>query len=145
MYEHILIATDGSELGDRAVSAGLSLARCVSARVTVLMVTEPPTNLVPEDLVGETSENEHDAKHYPAAAAVLAEARERAQGMGLQCTTLHVLYKFPAETITEVAQARACDLIVMASHGRRGVARLLLGGETVRVLTYASVPVLVCR
>lgn len=109
------------------------------------MVTEPPTNLVPEAMVGATFENEHDAKHYPAAAAALSDARERAQGMKLQCTTLHVLYKFPAETIIEIARARTCDLIVMASHGRRGMARWLLGGETVRVLVQTSVRVLVCR
>lgn len=145
MYKHLLIATDGSELADRAVAAGLSLARCLNARVTVLMVTEPPTNLVPEAMVGATSENEHDAMHYPAAAAALSDARERAHSIGMQCITLHVVYKFPAETIIEVAQARACDLIVMASHGRRGMARLLLGGETARVLTHASVPVLVYR
>lgn len=145
MYKHILIATDGSELAAKALLAGLTLARTLSAQVTVLMVTEPPTNLVPEAIVGATSENEHDAERYPTAASTLSSARQEAQAMGIGCKTLHVLYKFPAETIIEVAQARACDLIVMASHGRRGIARLLLGGETVRVLTHATVPVLVCR
>ena len=63
--------------------------------------------------------------------------REQAEIGAIPCTTLHVAY--------EVATARGCDLIVVASHGRRGVARLLLGGETVRVLTHSTVPVLVCR
>ena len=145
MYKHILIGTDGSELAAKALSAGLALARALSAQVTVLMVTESPTNLVPEGVVGATSENEHDTERYPAAASTLSLAQQEAQAVGLECTTLHVLYKFPAETIVEIAHARACDLIVMASHGRRGIARLLLGGETVRVLTHATVPVLVCR
>lgn len=120
MYKHILIAVDGSDLANKAVRAGLSLAQSLRSDVTALLVTEPPTNLVAETMVGATCENEHDAKHHPRAAATLAAVRVCAQEIGLQCTTLDVLYRFPAETIVEVAQTRGCDLIVMASHGRRG-------------------------
>jgi nucleotide-binding universal stress UspA family protein len=145
MYKHILIATDGSPLAQKAVATGVALAHALGACITVLMVTEPPTNLVPETMIGATSENEHDTEHYADVAAALGAARDLTAAMGLPCTTVHVLYKFPAETILEVAQARGCDLIVMASHGRRGFARLILGGETLRVLAQTRLPVLVCR
>ena len=143
MYKHILIATDGSALAQKAVSTGVALAQSLGAHVTALTVTKPPTNLVPEALVGVTSENDHDADHYPDVAEVLGAVREQAETGAIPCTTLHVAYKYPAEAILEVATARGCDLIVMASHGRRGVARLLLGGEADRVLTHSTVPVLV--
>jgi len=145
MYKHILIGTDGSSLAQKAVATGVAVAHALGASITVLMVTEPPTHLVPEAMIGTTSENEHDIEHYPDVAAALGTARDQAAVMGLSCTTVHVLYKFPAETILEVAQARGCDLIVVASHGRRGLARLILGGEALRVLTQTRLPVLVCR
>jgi nucleotide-binding universal stress UspA family protein len=145
MYKHILIATDGSSLAQNAVATGVALAHALGACITVLMVTEPPTNLVPGTMIGATSEDEHDSQLYPDVAAALGAARDQAVARGLACTTVHVLYKFPAETVLEVAQARGCDLIVMASHGRRGFARLVLGGEALRVLTQTRLPVLVCR
>ena len=145
MYKHILIATDGSQLAHKAVATGIALAQALSARVTALTVTEPPTNIVPENVIGATSENEHDAEQYPAVTKALDAVRDQAEGVGVPCTTLHVQYQYPAETIVEIADACGCDLIVMASHGRRRLARLLLGGEAVRVLTHAAVPVLICR
>lgn len=110
----------------------------------MLTVTEPSTNLVPEALIGLTSENDHDADRSCRSGdlgTVQREARTRA----IPCTTPHVAYRYPVEAILEVAAARACDLIVIASHGRRGVARLLLGGEALRVLTHSSVPVLIVQ
>jgi nucleotide-binding universal stress UspA family protein len=145
VYEHILIATDGSHVAHKAVATGIALAQSLGARVTALAVTEPPTNLVPESIIGATYENEHDAKQYPAVTEALGTVRDQAEAASVPCTTVHVCYQYPAETIVEIAEARGCDLIVMASHGRRGLARLLLGGEAVRVLTHAAVPVLVCR
>src|SRR5689334_16329965 len=113
MYQHILIGTDGSSLTQRAVATGVALAHALGASITVLMVSEPPTHLVPEAMIGATSEDEHDTEWYPDVAAALGTARDQAAAVGLSCTTVHVLHKFPAETILEVAQARGCDLIVM--------------------------------
>jgi nucleotide-binding universal stress UspA family protein len=79
------------------------------------------------------------------ASRILATVAETAGKLGIACATLHVADRYPAEGIIELAKARNCDLIVMASHGRRGLAKLLLGSQATRVLTYSTVPVLICK
>ena len=143
MYKHILIATDGSELATKAVATGLELAKTLAAKVTFVAVTEPRTHLAPVFLPLVLTEDDEALKR--AAEAVLAHASADAAKVNIVCTTVHVPNAFPAESIVEEAKARDCDLIVMASHGRRGLARLVLGGETLRVLTHSAIPVLVCR
>jgi nucleotide-binding universal stress UspA family protein len=144
MFTHILIATDGSELAGRAVSTGLDLAKSLKAKVTFIAVTEPQTHLVPDNSLA-SSAGEHDATLAKAASTILARARSDAAKLSVVCETVHVANEFPAEAILREATARGCDAIVMASHGRRAVARLLLGGETFRVITHSTIPVIVCR
>jgi nucleotide-binding universal stress UspA family protein len=144
MYKHILIATDGSELAGRAVTAGLALAKQLSARVTAVTASEPWSSMASKDpaLVFPIEEYEKAAKEH--VAGILAGVRAAAKDAGVACETLHV-EDFPAEGIVATAQARGCDLIVMASHGRSGLSKLILGSQAARVLALSPVPVLVCR
>jgi nucleotide-binding universal stress UspA family protein len=144
MYKHILIATDGSELAGRAVTTGLALAKALKARVTAVTVTERWSAMVTGEpaLVFPIEDYENAAAEN--AARILSGVSTAAKNAGLECETVHV-NDFPAEGIVETAKAKGCDLIVMASHGRRGLSKLLLGSQTTRVLTLGAVPVLVCR
>ncbi len=139
MHKHILIATDGSDLADKGVMAGLQLARQFGAKVTAVTVSEPRTHLVPDASFIELPDDDDGAED------VLRGVAEKASGMDVQCETVHVKNQFPAEAILREADSRQCDLIVMSSHGRRAFGRMLLGGEAVRVITQSQVPVLVCK
>ena len=143
MYQNILIATDGSELAAKAVTTGLELAKALGAKVTFVSVTEPRTHFVPVSLPPVLTEDDEALKG--AAETVIANASADAAKINITCTSVYVPNEFPAEAILKEAKARNCDVIVMASHGRRGLARLVLGGETVRVVTHSAIPVLVCR
>jgi nucleotide-binding universal stress UspA family protein len=144
MYQHILIATDGSKLAGKAVSAGLSLAAALKAKATAVTAEEPLEAL----MVAEPSQRAPMAEFERAAAEsarrILAEVSERAREQGIDCATVQVS-DFPAPAILATAKARGCDLIVMSSHGRRGLDRLFLGSEARHVLAHTPVPVLICK
>jgi nucleotide-binding universal stress UspA family protein len=144
MFKHILIATDGSEVATKAVSAGLKLAKKLAARVVVMTASEPLRATVSAETIAANFPAAYEKATKEEAAKVLAEVRREALTIGVECETLHVINS-PAEAIIETAKDNACDLIVMASHGRRGIARLLLGSQATKVVTLSSVPVLVCR
>ena len=145
MYKHIMIATDGSELAGMAVSTGLALAKELKAKVTAVTVSEPWTALVTGEMALGFPYQEYEKGAAESAARILAAVTETAKSSGVDCATVYVADRFAAEAIVECARDKGCDLIVMASHGRRGLSKLLLGSETTRVLTHSSVPVLVCR
>jgi nucleotide-binding universal stress UspA family protein len=145
MFKHVLIATDGSELATRALMTGLSLAESLGARATVVTVTEPRTNLIPDVTVVSFPATDYESALAMAAKTILANAGEEAGKLGISFDTVHLPNAYPAEGILKEAEARGCDVIVMASHGRRAVARALLGGEALRVVTNSTIPVLVCR
>jgi nucleotide-binding universal stress UspA family protein len=145
MYKHILIASDGSELAGKAVTHGLALAKAVGAKVTAVTVSDPWTAFASADASVPFPIEEYERASDEAAQKVLAAIRERAKADGVACDTHHVKDQFPAEGILETAKSRGCDLIVMASHGRRGVSRLLLGSQANRVVTHSEIPVLICR
>lgn len=144
MYKHILIATDGSELAGKAVTAGVALARELKSKVTVVTVTEPWTAMVTGEAAIAFPVAEYDAAAKNAA-GILSAASELARKGDVNCVTIHVKDQYPADGILGTAKKQGCDLIVMASHGRRGLGRLLLGSETAKVLTHSSLPVLICR
>ena len=144
MYKHILIATDGSEFAGRAVTTGLALARALKARVTAVTVTEQWSAMVTGEPALVFPIEEYEKAAAENAARILSGVSTTAKAAGVECETVHV-NGFPAEGIVETAKAKGCDLIVMASHGRRGLSKLLLGSQTTRVLTLSAVPVLVCR
>ena len=144
MFKHILIATDGSELAERAVVAGLALAKTLDARVTAVTATEPWSAMVTGEPALSFPIEDYEKAAAENAARILSGVSAAAKAVGVDCETVHV-NDFPAEGIVETAQVRGCDLIVMASHGRRGLSKLLLGSQATRVLALSPVPVLVCR
>ncbi len=148
MYKHILIATDGSELALKGLRQGLGLARISGAKVTVLTVIEPlrPQVLAAaqragiEDPVGRYDQQIDDMMKERLA-SIQAEATEQ----GVTVEPIHEVDDSPAEAILRTANLQGCDLIVMSSHGRRGLQKLLLGSQTSEVLVKTTVPVLVVR
>lgn len=145
MYKHILVATDGSDLAAKAVSTGFELAKRVGAKVTAVTVTEPWRGKLTGEAAFGLPGNEFEKLADEQATHTLDAVRKAAAEAGVECACVHIKNHHPAEGVLKAAQDGHCDLIVMASHGRRGLERLLLGSETVRVLTQTSVPVLVCR
>lgn len=145
MYAHILIATDGSELAERAVEQGLALTKMLSSKATAITVTEPWTAAVSGEWAVAFPVEEYEKAAATNAQRILDRVREAAKRIGVACQTVHVKDQFAAEGIVEEAKARGCDLIVMSSHGRRGLAKFVLGSQATRVLTHSDVPMLICR
>jgi nucleotide-binding universal stress UspA family protein len=145
MFTHILIATDGSELAAKAVTQGLDIAQRLGAKVTAVNVTEPWVAVAPSEVAMAFPVKEYEESVAANAARILSVVAKEAEGRGVDCATLHVKDQYPAEGIIETADKLACDCIVMASHGRRGLMRFLLGSQAIKVLTHSTVPVLVCR
>ena len=145
MYKHILLPTDGSELSATAVRDDVRFAGEIGARVTALHVTAlyHPTEMTPSAFTAHIQE--HDAKAKESAQRALGALTDAAHAAGVPCTTMHRVSHSPYEAIIALAGEAGCDLIFMASHGRRGVAALLLGSETNKVLTHSKIPVLVTR
>ncbi|SEO84783.1 Nucleotide-binding universal stress protein, UspA family [Rhodospirillales bacterium URHD0017] len=148
MYANILMSTDGSDVARKGVEHGIALAKALNAKATVITVTEA----LPVDYGGGVAAgwvpsqeefDRFDAACKESAGKVLDEARAMAAQIGLSAELLHVPNAHPATAIIETAKSRGCDLIVMASHGRRGLRKLLLGSQTSQVLADGSVPVLV--
>jgi nucleotide-binding universal stress UspA family protein len=145
MYKHILIATDGWELAGKAVAAGFALARALNAQVTAVTVTEPWTALVSGEVMIVFPVEDYEKTANENAARILAGVSALARKADISCATVHAKDQYPADGILDTAKKSGCDLIVMASHGRRGLGRLLLGSQAVNVLTHSSLPVLICR
>jgi nucleotide-binding universal stress UspA family protein len=145
MYRHLVIATDGSELADKAVQHGLALAKELGARVTAVTVSEPLPPVMTADATVAFPIPEYEQAAATTAARILDKVRADARSREIACEVVHVKDQVPADGIVETAQARGADLIVMASHGRRGLSKLLLGSQANKVVTQSSIPVLVCR
>ena len=144
MYQQILVPTDGSEMSLRAVQTAASLARLTGARLEVLSVKEPFPYSAISEMQPVPPQEFFDAQERTAQARVSAALEAaRAQGVKAEGATVEALH--PLEAILDQAKAKGCDLVVMASHGRRGLGALLLGSETQKVLTHSALPVLVIR
>ena len=148
MYTNILLSTDGSDIAKQGVKDGIALAKALNAKATVIAVTEPLLiNAGSADGVAWIPTKEdidsYDAACKERAGKVLEEAQAMAKQIGLSVELLHVPNTHPADAIIETAKSRGCDLIVMASHGHRGIRKLFLGSQTSEVLADGSVPVLV--
>lgn len=133
MYKHILIPTDGSQVARDAIPRAVALAKVLGAKVTGITVT------VPSEVFADTTRMLADAEKY------LGEVRDAASAAGVSCSIIRAEHEQPYQAIIDAAKNNGCDLIVMASHGRHGVSALVLGSETVKVLTHCTVPVLVYR
>jgi nucleotide-binding universal stress UspA family protein len=145
MYKHILIPTDGSALSEMAIRQGIVFAKAIQAKVTTLTVT-PPFHVFDVDPVRVSSTPAQYAMESQARAEkFLAVARVEAGIAGVPCETLHVTQDHVYDAIIDTANKKGCDLIFMASHGRKGMSALVLGSETHKVLTHSKIPLLVCR
>ena len=148
MYKHILISTDGSERSEKAVAHGAALAAALEATVTILTVTSPLHSLAsdPTPVASIPGADEFVREYlHGRTNDLLAAAQNIAAEEGVACNTLSVEHEHPYAAIIETAKAAGCDLIVMASHGRHGISALVLGSETMKVLTHGTIPVLVHR
>ena len=145
MFKHILLPTDGSVLSTGAVLKGVQIAKTLGARVTGLHVS-PRFHILTyrTDMLEDTrAEYERDCREH--AERHLAFVAKTAGESGVACETLHATSDDVYQAIIDTARQQQCDLIAMASHGRRGAGALLLGSETNRVLTHSAIPVLVLR
>jgi nucleotide-binding universal stress UspA family protein len=145
MFKHVLIPTDGSKLSEEAVAKGLELAKALGARATVMIVIEPFHILTADVAQIESTRDEYEAHATSHAAAILEAAAAKGRAAGVTVATLDVRHDHPHDAIVRTAWEQGCDLIAMASHGRRGVAALMLGSQTAKVLAHSKIPVLVFR
>jgi nucleotide-binding universal stress UspA family protein len=145
MYSSILIPTDGSELADKAVRHGIALAKRIGTKVTALTVLPPFHTLTTDTPMIEDTPAQYKARMREQAEKTLGAAAAAAQSAGVACATVQVEHEHPYQAIVDTATSKGCDLIVMASHGRHGLSALVLGSETVKVLTHCKIPVLVYR
>ncbi|MBJ3786527.1 universal stress protein [Devosia sediminis] len=149
MFKTILVASDGSEQASKALDAALELARLNGASLTILTATDPVATGIGSGGFGTIDAGPIVARLEEAyaseAADLLAKARHRAQEAGITPETLHLPRHRPADAILETATERGVDLIVMGSHGRRGLNRLLLGSQVAEVLARSTLPVLVVK
>ena len=147
MYKRILIATDGSPLSDKAVDHGLALAAVSGATVVALkVVPRYPRSYFEGGMQVDLNDAKRIEKQWSDAAQAMVDAIQ-ADGSALNVAVKAVVAKsdLVAEAVISAAKKHKCDLIVMASHGRKGLKRLLLGSETQHVLTHSHIPVLVLR
>jgi nucleotide-binding universal stress UspA family protein len=145
MYTNILIPTDGSELAGKAVQDGIALAKRIGAKVTVLTVLPPFHTFTADTQMIEDTPAQYKARMQKHAQKTLGAVAQVGQAAGVACETVQVEHEHPYQAIIDTAQSKNCDLIVMASHGRHGISAIVLGSETVKVLTHCKIPVLVHR
>jgi nucleotide-binding universal stress UspA family protein len=145
MFKHILIATDGSALSEGAALKSIELARTLGARITGVHVSPQFHVLTYRTEMLEDTRDEYERDSRLHAERYLAFVAKAAAEHGVACDTVRQVGDSVYQSIIDVARDRGCDAIAMASHGRRGVAGLLLGSETQHVLTHSALPVLVWR
>jgi nucleotide-binding universal stress UspA family protein len=145
MYTNILIPTDGSELAGKAVEHGIALAKRIGAKVTVVTVLPPFHTFTTDAQMIEDTPAQYKVRMQKQAEKILGAVTHAAQAAGVACEAVQVEHEHPYRAIIETAGSKGCDLIVMASHGRHGISAIVLGSETVKVLTHCKIPVLVQR
>lgn len=144
MYQRILVPTDGSDITKKAVDTAIGLAGALHARIYTLCVKEPFPYSAISEMQPTPPQEFYDAQERIAAGRV-QDVRSACTAANVPCEAATVEALHPWEAIIEHATRNECDLIVMASHGRRGVSALLLGSETQKVLTHTTTPVLIVR
>ena len=147
MYRHLLGAADGSELSNLAVDHAIDLARSLSAKLTLVHVASqyPPPMLVDGTVFPTLPQDEHDAAAEKQSQQILEPLVARARAAGVDCASLHESDSAAWHAIIGVAERLQCDVIVMGSHGRGGLAALIMGSQTQKVLHHTNLPVLVVR
>jgi len=145
MYKRILLPVDGSEFAEGSVAYAIRLAKSIGATLTAVHVTAPYSDIAIGEIGAYLPEAEYKARAAANAVAALDKVKAAATAAGLAVTVHHMSHSHPWEAIIQTAKKDGADLIVMASHGRRGLAGLLIGSETKKVLTHSTIPVLVWR
>lgn len=145
MYKNVLIAFDGTELAEKALAHAIDLAKASGGKITVLNITLPWTSVAAGEVAIMFPPEEYEKGAASEAAKRLTKAAEEAALRGVPCDVLHRSDAQPHKAIVETASEKGCDLIVMGSHGRRGIAGLLLGSVAMKTLTHAHIPVLIYR
>lgn len=147
MYRNMLVATEGSELSAKAAKHAITLARALGSTITAFYAApDYPLPAYAEGVAYEPmSRTEYEALCRKEADKILQRVASKAAASGVRCKTAYMISGAPWEAILAAANKHKCDVIVMASHGRRGVAALLLGSETQKVLTHSKLPVIVVR
>lgn len=145
MYTNILMPTDGSDLAGKAVRDGIALAKALGAKTVALTVLPPFHMFTTDTQMLEDTPAQYKVRLQKHAEKALGAVARAAQADGVACETVQVEHEHPYRAIIDTAAAKGCDLIVMASHGRHGISAIVLGSETVKVLTHSKIPVLVHR
>ena len=144
MYKHILIPTDGSDLSIKAIKQGAAFAKSLRAKVTAVTVT-PTFHAIADEPLMFTAIEEYRKDSAARAKKLLDVAKSAAKASSIRFEGVHAVSDQPYTAIISTARKKGCDLIFMASHGRKGISALILGSETNKVLTHSKIPVLVCR
>ena len=145
MYKRILLPTDGTEFCERAVRHGIALAKLTQGAVIGVTVTQPLHSSIPRSLIPKNLASTIHSETVKLADEKLAVVQRLAQEAGVPVEVVRQSNDHPWQAIVETSKQKTCDLIVMASHGRRGVSAVVLGSETYKVLTHSAIPVLVVR
>ena len=145
MFKHILLPTDGSDLSAGTIKEGIRLAKSIGAKVTGLCVIPFPHRSFSETEILTEAHEQASKRCKAVGERYLAGIEKEAKETGVACEAVYERSDYPYEAIIRVAEQKGCDLIMMASHGRRGVRALLIGSETQKVLTHSKIPVLVYR
>lgn len=145
MFKHILVATDGSKLSEAAGRRAVQLAKSLSATLTGITVSTPFHVLTTDAVSLTDSKDEYESECDKRAAKALGVIKTNAESAGVGFEGVHVFDDHPHEAIIATATKHGCDAICMASHGRRGISALLIGSETLKVLTHSAIPVVVWR
>ena len=150
MFKHILVPTDGSKLSDKAVKQAINLAKELGAKITAIHVMPEAEAYVSEryhvlPVLAAPVKNKYKKEAAALSKEILDQIGAAATAAGVECAQVSVTSGSPYEAIIKQATKSRCDLIMMASHGRRGLPGILLGSETQKVLTHSRIPVLVCR
>lgn len=145
MYTHILLPTDGSDLSTMALHEGIDLAKALGARATIITVTAPFHVIAGDPAMLTDTPEQYKKRMAATAARYLDAAKKIAAVAGVRCDTIHVEHEHPHQAIIDTAESKGCDVIVMASHGRRGMSAVVLGSVTLSVLTHSIIPVVVYR
>jgi nucleotide-binding universal stress UspA family protein len=147
MWKRMLIPTDGSDVSNQSIEAGVQLAKILGARVVGFFAAPAPTPIIYSHFlpVGLVPPEEHARMIEETANKYLSVVENAARKAGVDYELVHVTNDFPAEAIVEMAQKKACDVIFIASHGRRGRRGPILGSETQKVASHATIPVVIFR
>lgn len=145
MFKHILLPTDGSKLSEKSVRQGIRMAKALNASVTALHVVPKFHTFTYQTAMLQSTREQYSGKTSERADEYLDFVKKVAKGADIECDVMHVSGDQPFKEIIKAAKKSKCDLILMASHGRRGIEGFLLGSETQKVLTHSQIPVLVYR